>query len=173
MNVVESAKAHVREIVEKVAVSVVDAATTESRIQAVTIPRPRHEVAAFFRDADRLSQVFGDVAEVESAGPDRMRWTFVSQGANGPSWDCVVAVDDETQLRYVDADADSSAGIVLRFRDAPQDRGTEVVARVSSPAPGALTGALLFKALYRSRALLVTGEVPTIKENPSARDSER
>jgi hypothetical protein len=64
-------------------------------------------------------------------------------------------------------------GIVLEFGDAPQDRGTEVIARVSSPAPGVLTGPLAFKALYRARALLMTGEVPTIKSNPSARDADR
>ncbi|MCW2552947.1 MAG: putative integral rane protein [Mycobacterium sp.] len=52
-------------------------------------------------------------------------------------------------------------------------RRTEVIARVSSPAPGALTGALTFKALYRARALLMTGEMPTIRYNPSARDSDR
>jgi hypothetical protein len=31
----------------------------------------------------------------------------------------------------------------------------------------------LFKALYRARAILMTGEVPTIKHNPSARASAR
>jgi uncharacterized membrane protein len=180
MSVVESAKAHVKQIVEKVTESVLVAATTESRVQAVTIPRPRLEVMNLFRDAERLSQVLGDVAEVQSVGPDRLRWRFVLDGADGPAWDCVVSVDDESQLRYVDADAanadggtDGSVGLVLQFRDAPQDRGTEVIARVSAPAPGALTGALAFKLLYRARALLVTGEVPTIKYNPSARDSDR
>ena len=169
MNVMASTKEHVRQLVEKVT----DAATTESRVQAVTIARPRHEVVEAFKDPNLLSQVFGDVAEVTSTGPDRLRWKFTFAGSEGPEWECIIAADDDTHLRFVDADPGGRPGIVLEFRDAPQERGTEVIARVSGPAPGALTGALTFKALYRTRALLMTGEVPTLEYNPSARDSDR
>ena len=173
MNVVETAREQVKQLVEKVGEKVGEAVATESRLQAITIPRPRRDVVQLFQDAARLSEIFGDVAEVESTGPGRMRWTFVLNDRRGPAWDCVVMLEDETQLRFVDAKPDQPAGIVLEFRDAPQDRGTEVIAKVSSPAPGALSGPLAFKALYRARALLVTGEVPTIEYNPSARDSKR
>lgn len=171
MNVVDTAKAQVKQIVEKVTDKVVDSASSEARVQAITIGRARNEVVHKFADAGFLSQVFGDIAEVSSEGPDRMRWTFA--GSDGPSWDCVVAVDDASQLRFVDVNPDKSAGITMEFREAPQDRGTEVIARTTGPGPGALTGALTFKALYRARALLMTGELPTIKHNPSARDSDR
>ena len=118
-------------------------------MQAITIAKPRNEVVGSFADADFLSQVFGDIADgadVASDGPDRLRWTFGS---------------------------DANAAVALDFRDAPQGRGTEVIATATSPAPGTLSGALTFKALYRARALLMTGEVPTIKFNSSARDSDR
>jgi uncharacterized membrane protein len=173
MSVVRRAKTHVTEIIGKVSEKVSDTATTESRVQAVTINRPRPEVLNFFRDANCLSQVFGDVADVTSTGPDRLRWKFTLDGSDGPEWECVIAAEDDARLRFVDVRQDGNAGIVLDLRDAPQERGTEVIARVSSPAPGALTGALTFKALYRARALLMTGEVPTIRYNPSARDSDR
>jgi hypothetical protein len=177
MNVVGAAKRQVRHIAEtvteKLTEKVTDAATTDSRIQAITIARPRSEVAKFFQDGERLSEVFGDAAEVRSTGPGRLRWTFTLYGSDGPDWECVVVVEDDTSVRFVDSNPDRSAGIVLDFRDAPLDRGTEVIARVTSPAPGALSGALTFKALYRARALLMTGEVPTIKHNPSARASDR
>lgn len=173
MSVVDTAKAQVKHIAEKVADKATDAVSRDSRVQAVTIARPRTEVMHKFQDAAFLSQVFGDVADVRADGQGRLRWAFGSDASSGPGWDCVVAVDDDTQLRFVDIDPDKSAGVTLNFREAPQDRGTEVIARVTSPAPGALTGVAAFKALYRARALLLTGEVPTIKQNPSARDSDR
>jgi hypothetical protein len=172
MNVVDTAKEQVKHIAEKV-IDKVHPDTAESRIQAITINRSRHDVVRFFQEADRLSEIFGDVAEVHSIGPDRLRWKFVLYGSDGPDWECVIADEDDIGLRFVDVNPEKSAEIVLHMRDAPQDRGTEVIGRVSSPAPGALTGPLLFKALYRARALLMTGEVPTIKHNPSARRSER
>ena len=173
MSVVDNAKGHVKQLVDKVAEKVVDTASSDSRIQAVTIACPRADVRSLFQDPNRLSEVFGDVAVVTSTGPARLRWKFTLDDTDAPEWECVIATDDETRVRYVDVNTDGHAGIILDFRDAPQERGTEVIARISSPAPGALTGVLVFKALYRARALLMTGEVPTIKYNASARDSDR
>ena len=173
MNVLDTAKEQVKHLAERVTDKVGEAVTRDSGIQAITIGRPRAEVVALFKDPERLSQIFGDVAEVHNAGGDRLRWRFTSNVVEGPEWDCVVIVEDETRLRFVDVDPERSVGIELEFRDAPQERGTEVIAQVASPAPGMLSGPLTFKALYRARALLLTGEVPTIKYNPSARNSDR
>ncbi len=145
MNVVDTAKAQVKQIVEKVSEKVADSATSESRIQAITIGRPRNEVVHRFGDAGFLSQVFGDVTDVHEAGQDRLRWTFRFDGNDGTTWDCVVAVEDDAIMRFVDVNPEKSAGIMVQFREAPQDRGTEVIARTTSPGPGALTGVLTFK----------------------------
>jgi uncharacterized membrane protein len=176
MNVVDTAKDRVKHIVEvvteKVTEKVANATTSDSRTQAITIARPRGDVIRLFQDAELLAEVVGDFAEVHSTGEGRLRWTFPYDGG-GPAWDCAIAVDDDHRLRYVDVNPERTAELALEFRDAPQDRGTEVIARVSSPAPGALTGALAYKALYRARAVLQTGEAPTLKYNPSARKSQR
>ena len=149
MNVVDTAKAQVKQLVEMVADKVGESASRDSKVQAITIGRPRNEVLQSFQDTDFLSQIFGDIADgadVSSEGPDSLRWTFGS---------------------------DANAAVALHLRDAPQGRGTEVIAKATAPAPGTLTGAMTFKALYRARALFMTGELPTIKFNPSARDSDR
>jgi uncharacterized membrane protein len=173
MNVVQSAREHAKNLVSKATEKVLESLTTQSRVQAVTIGRPRQEVASLFEDPERLSMVFGDIADVQSIGADRQKWTFRPGDGPNISWECVVSNDDSSHLRFVDVHPNGKAGVALEFRDAPQDRGTEVIARVSSPAPGALTGPLAFKALYRARALLMTGEIPTIEHNPSARASDR
>lgn len=168
MSVVEAAK----QAAGKLAAKVGETVTSDSGVRAITIARPPGEVRSALREADHLSVIFGDIAEVATTAPDRMRWTWVAGDGDGSSWDCAV-VEDEAGLRFTGSDAESRTSVSLEVRDAPQDRGTEVIARVSSPAPGALTGQMIFKALYRARALLMTGEVPTIKHNPSARDSDR
>jgi uncharacterized membrane protein len=168
MSVVETTKAQVKNVVEMVADQLGDPAT-ESRTQAITVGVPRRDVIDLFQDANRLARVFGGVADVHRLSADRLRWSFLLDGYDGANWDCVVIVEDDMRLRYVDVHPGRDTGIVLDFRDAPRERGTEVIAHVSIPAPGALTGAVVFKALYRARALLVTGEMPTIEYNPSAR----
>lgn len=166
MNVIETAKERAREVAAKV----LHQNESESRSQSITIAAPRRGIVELFQDAERLSVVFGDIADVEHLGPHRLRWTFT--GAQRAVWECVVTAD-ENRVEFTDVQPDSAARVVLELRDATPDRGTEIVARVSAPAPGLLTGPLTYKALYRARALLQTGEVPTLHHNPSARTSDR
>ena len=166
MALLDQAKEQARHLVEKVTGS----EGREPGVQAITISRSRQEVVSAFRDPDFLSQIFGDIADVDAAGPNQLRWTFHHDGKNDAAWECVITAGDD-EVTY--GGAGSATEIVIACRDAPQDRGTEVIARVSAPAPGLLTGPLTFKALYRARALLQTGEVPTIRRNPSARNSQR
>jgi len=167
MNVIDSAKAQVKNLVEKV----VDTATPDARSEAITIGRPRPRVAQFFADAHSLSQIFGDIAMVESVAPGRQLWRF-GFGDDGTTWECVVSVEPD-QVRFVDVNPQSATSITLDLRDAPGELGTAVIGRIAAPAPGILTGPLLYKALYRARALLLTGEIPTIRRNPAARDTPR
>lgn len=166
MNVIETAKERAREVAAKV----LHPGETEPRSQSITIHAPRPAVAELFQDAERLSVVLGDIAEVEHLGPHRLRWTF--SGAEKAVWECVVTAGED-RVEFTDVKPDNAAHVVLELRDASRDRGTEVVARISAPAPGLLTGPLTFKALYRARALLQTGEVPTLHHNSSARTSDR
>ncbi|WP_197381584.1 SRPBCC family protein [Mycolicibacterium mengxianglii] len=168
MNVINAAKEQAKGIAAKV----LHATEREPRSQSITIRQSREAVTDLFQDAERLSQVFGDIAEVEHLGPRRLRWKFAGPDGDTTKWECVVTVQGDS-LRFDDVRPDSTHQIALDLRQAPQDHGTEVIARVSSPAPGLLTGPLIFKALYRARALLQTGEIPTITPNPSARKSDR
>jgi hypothetical protein len=60
----------------------------------------------------------------------------------------------------------------VRFRPAPQGRGTEVLLRLDAPAGGTLgfvPSAVAGKALRNFKSLVETGEIPTLKRNPSGR----
>lgn len=57
---------------------------------------------------------------------------------------------------------------------APQGLGAEVVLRLTVPAgTGEVGGGLAFTMLYHLRALLQTGEAPTLGNVPSGRDGKR
>jgi uncharacterized membrane protein len=134
----------------------------------VTIAVPTERVEQFWRDPDQLSVVLGDIADVEATGQDRFRWRL--QDEPNVSWDSRL-VAESGRVRYVGTSDDNELSVSCRA--APRDLGTEVTLRVKTPAPGLLSGAAAYKVLYRLRALMQTGEVPTIQFNPSARDSER
>lgn len=136
--------------------------------QTVTIACPVERIEQFWRDPEQMSVVLGDIAEVELKGPDRYRWRSLT----GPTlvWESELIPEPEG-LRFVGT-ADASR-ITVSYRPAPGKLGTEVTLRADTPVPGLLAGAAAFKALYRLRALMQTGEVPTIRNNPSARKSAR
>jgi uncharacterized membrane protein len=168
--VVDTAKEQLRHVAGAVA----NRTGHREQSQSVTIRSDPETVQQLFRDPGRLSEVLGDIAEVQQTGGDHFRWVFRQGPLDGASWDSVL-VADSGQLRFVDAGQKGAtgSGIILDFNEAPRGQGTEVTLRVKSPAPALLSGALAFKALYRARALLQTGEIPTIRKNPSARKSAR
>ena len=164
MNYLDTAKNQVLGAVSKV----MESQPRRSTAQTVTIACPLERIEQFWRDSRQLSVVLGDVAEIDATGEDRYRWRLVdhpdvvwhSRLVPGPEGVRFVGTGDGNQL-------------VVSYRPAPHDLGTEVTLRVETPVPGLLTGALAYKMLYRLRSLMQTREVPTIKFNPSARKSAR
>jgi uncharacterized membrane protein len=156
---------------------VIESASSHSSSQTLTIARPRAEVERFWRDPENLSEVLGEVAEVRATEPSTYEWTLHS-GADGRTTWKTTLLEEDGHLRFVrstDEDTPSAQGLELElsFRDAPRDLGTEVTMRARTPLPDLLTGAGMFTALYRARARLQTGEMPTLTHNPSARSTAR
>jgi uncharacterized membrane protein len=167
MGLVETVKEQAVNVVGKV---VEKAPADATNSQSVTIKCTVVEAEELWRDAHRLSQVLGDVGEVTFAEPDTYRWRLTA-GPVDTTWESTLH-SDNGGLRFVGTGEDGNE-IIVAYRPAPNHLGTEVSLRTKLPAPSLLTGALAFKLLYRARALLQTGEIPTIKQNPGARASER
>ncbi|MCV7381285.1 hypothetical protein BST11_12115 [Mycobacterium alsense] len=136
--------------------------------QTVTIACPPERIERFWRDPQQLSTVLGDIADVDTGGPDRYRWRLHTDPE--AVWESQL-VAEPGGVRFVGTGDKNE--IAVSYRPAPRGLGTEVTLRVASPVPGLLSGAAAFKLLYRLRALMQTGEVPTIRSNPSARASAR
>jgi uncharacterized membrane protein len=160
------AKSQVLRPAKGVVKKIVDAQPARATAQTVTIAAPPERVAQFWRDTLQISVVLGDIAEVETSGQDRYRWRLLDEPA--AVWESRL-VQENDGVRFVGGGNE----LAVRYRPAPHGLGTEVTLRATTPAPGLLSGAAAFKVLYRLRALLQTGEVPTIRSNPSARASAR
>ncbi|OBJ89270.1 hypothetical protein [Mycobacterium sp. 1245852.3] len=162
MSYLESAKKQVLGAVNKV----IDLPSRQGRAQTVTIACPVERIEQFWRDPDQLSVVLGDIAEIDVDERDRYRWKM---SAEPPVEWKSTRVAESGAVRFVGQGNE----IAVRYRPAPHELGTEVTLRIKAPAPALLSGAAAFKILYRLRALMQTGEVPTIRSNPSARKSAR
>ncbi|WP_280507757.1 hypothetical protein [Nocardia flavorosea] len=146
----------------------VTSVTPGSRSQTLTFRCPRAAAVQFWRDPENLSRVFSGIAEVHSTGEDRYEWAVAGTGDEPVTWASVLLAEDD-DLRFVDASDSDLVQMDIGFADAPHELGTEVRISAQAPLPEPLTNAALFTVLYRARALLQTGEVPTLEQNSSAR----
>ena len=150
---------------------------------AVTIGRPADELRALWLRPDTQSRIWAHFAEVTPQGERTADWT-----AHGPAgakyrWRTEVADGGADEVRWSSLDgADVTNTGSLTFRPAPGNRGTELHLDVRFNPPGGVVGQLaaklfhvvpreiVLKALYRFRALALTGEIPTTDPQPAARD---
>jgi len=167
VHAIDEVKSQVSDLVGKV----LGAGGERSSTQSVTVIAPREKVEEFWRDPVRLSRVLGDVGEVR-ATDDRYDWILGHDDGPETTWRTTLSTESDG-LRFAGEFEGSDAELRVEFAQAPKDLGTEVTLRVRSPLPGLLTGAIAFKLLYRMRALLQTGELPTLEHNPSARPGAR
>ncbi|NIZ89540.1 hypothetical protein [Kineococcus rubinsiae] len=144
--------------------------TATSPQQTLTFTSSPTDVLTAVRDAGVWSQVLGEFGAVELEAPGRYRFT----SEHGP------AAGTPTELRetgevvqFTRTEGGGGPLVELRVTTAPPGRGTEVALRLDLPLPDLATGAATFTVLYRLRALLQTGEVPTITPQPSARPASR
>ncbi|TNM60659.1 hypothetical protein FHN55_17940 [Streptomyces sp. NP160] len=137
--------------------------------QTVTLTASAVDVLTALEDPGTLSRLLGELGSVQARGAGQ-RWTFAGgEGHDGLVWDTALA-RREDGLRYEGPTGGSTSSIDVTTSPAPRDHGTEVRAVADLPLPRAAAGAAAFTLLYRLRALLVTGEVPTLRPQPSARD---
>jgi uncharacterized membrane protein len=138
----------------------------------VTVNRDPQSLYAFWRDFTRLPLVMRILAEVSPERDGRSHWV-----AKAPrlEWDSEVTADvpgERIAWRSLEGSQVDSRGEV-RFRAAPQGRGTEVELELQYRPPGGAAGAavarflsgaseqVLKEDLRRFKRLMESGEIPT------------
>jgi uncharacterized membrane protein len=140
--------------------------------QTVTIDCSVDQARQLWCDPRQLSVVLGDIADVKRNSNGDYRWEIRQGAAAGNAWVSKATIDEDG-VRFTGlADGDGKS-IAVELRTAPYDLGTEVTLRVEAAGSAFISGAIAYAVLYRARALLQTGEVPTLAFNPSARRSAR
>lgn len=164
-----------------------NATTSETELEAdarasITIGRPADELRALWLRPDTQSRIWARFADVTALDERSADW--VAQGPAGGQyrWRTEVAESGANELRWSSLEgADVANTGSLTFRPAPGDRGTELHLDVRFDPPGGIVGQaaaklfhvvpreIVLKALYKFRALALTGEIPTTDPQPAAR----
>jgi uncharacterized membrane protein len=161
-------------------------ANSKQRIrQSVTIGRPASEVFALWRNPDVLEKIRLPFEQLTVLGSDHVRWSM-KLPAGSLEIEALLIEERPGELVHWRS---TSSGLLqvderMRFKPAPQDRGTEATLEYEvdfSRMPG---GELLRslssffhrapqsavkKVLENFKSLAETGEVPTLTRNPSGR----
>jgi uncharacterized membrane protein len=150
--------------------------------QTLTIAASTEELFRFYREPANFQRVLRNLAEIQPQGAGGAHWTVPGPDGHALEWDARLSEERPDELlRWAPAPGSGTAAeLEVRLRPAPVAQGTAVTMRLeveppngaSAPAVGAVAGALVIKALYRTKALIETGEVPTLEKNPSARPGE-
>jgi uncharacterized membrane protein len=151
--------------------------------RSITVGKPADELYETWRDPDVFSQVMGHFAEITATAEDRHHWTVHGPAGTDFSWETrIVEAEPGEVIRWeTPDDASVSNSGSVRFRPAPDDRGTHVTLALDFDPPGGTLGNAVLKrldivpetlaghALGRFKSLVESGEIPTLEGNPSGR----
>jgi len=161
----------------------VDHAAAPTVSRSLTVDASADDLYEAWRDPVVFARVMDHFADVTSIDEDSHHWVVRGPGGVEASWETRVVEDDPGQLVRWETTGDARVpnGGSVRFRPAPDDRGTLVTLTLAMDPPGGAVGnALLDRlgvlpetlagdALGRFKSLVESGEVPTLEGNPSGR----
>lgn len=143
--------------------------------RSVTINRPRHELFAYWRDFTNLPTFMHAIESIQMTGDKRSVWKVKAPAGQHVTLETELTAVVENQSigwRSVEGSQIRTAGLV-RFEDAPADRGTVVTTEIAYEPPGGDIGRLVAKLfqvepniqarheLKRFKQLMEAGEIAT------------
>src|SRR4051794_25380186 len=143
-------------------------AATSSITASIIIARDRNEIYGFWRDFERLPQIFDRLDSVQTFGDRRSHWKLALPMGRSLEWDAEIT-DDEPNSRIAWRSVSSSAphSGEVRFEPATGNRGTTVRVEIRPESFGGSLGKLFGLvpeqhvkiALHNLKQLLETGEI--------------
>jgi len=152
--------------------------------QSVTIDCSPNEVFDFWRNFENLPRFMKDIAQVEVLSAEESHWMVKLQSGASVEWNAAITDERPGAMiawRSLEGSEVDTEGAVW-FSKAPANLGTEVQLMMTYRIPGGeLTelatlftdenpACLTLTNLRRLKALLETGEIPTIEGQPSGRE---
>ncbi|MGE0161083.1 MAG: SRPBCC family protein [Gemmatimonadales bacterium] len=148
--------------------------------RSVTINRDRDEVYRYWRDLDHLPAFMIHLDSVQQRDARHSQWVAHAPAGGQVEWDAEIVEDRPGELiRWQSLDgSEVPNGGVVRFIEAPGDRGTEVHVDLQYDAPGGRLGAVIAKIfgeepgqqlrddLRRFKQVMEVGEVVISEGSP-------
>lgn len=155
--------------------------------RAITIGATAEELYRRWQDPQVLTAIMGDLADVSSLEGNRSRWIARDRNGQQAEWETqIVEQSPGERVRWSSPPgSEFTADGEVRFRPAPGDRGTETHLRMHFEPAGAVQRVIIKtvlgevpnlvaeKVLRRFKSLVETGEIPTLAQQPAARDGGR
>jgi uncharacterized membrane protein len=135
-------------------------------IQAITINRPLNEVYGFWHNFENLPRFMAHLESVEVLDDRRSRWTAKAPAGTSVQWVAEIMEDRPKELiawRSLPDAAVPNSGTV-RFREAPGNRGTEVLVELRYDPPAGKLGALIAKLFGEEPEQQVKGDLRRFKQ---------
>jgi len=151
---------------------------------SVTVAKPRAELYRAWRDLDSLPRFMRNVESVRVSDPRRSHWVVSGPAGRTMEWEAEIINDIENELigfRSLSGNVDVAGSV--QFKDAPGDRGTEVIVELQYNPPAGILGAFAAKMwgkepsqqvdedLRRFKQIMEAGEIPTVEGQPSGREA--
>lgn len=134
--------------------------------QAVTIKRPRSEVYGFWHNFENLPRFMAHLESVEVIDERRSHWKAKAPAGSAVEWDAEIVEDRPNELivwrSLPDAGVPNSGSV--QFRDAPGNRGTEVLVELRYQPPGGKLSALIAKLFGEEPGQQVKGDLRRFKQ---------
>lgn len=151
--------------------------------QSITIKKTPDELYRAWRQPENLAAIMEHFAQVTTVSEDRVHWAMKNPLGREIEWDAQIVEDRPGEfLRWqsnIGAKWPNEGSV--SFRPGPGEWGTVVTLSFRFDPPGGdLSKAMLqrldfvprtlaHKALQRFKSLMETGEIPTLRNNPTAR----
>jgi uncharacterized membrane protein len=134
--------------------------------QAVTIRRPRGEVYEFWHNFENLPRFMAHLESVEVIDDRRSHWKAKAPAGSTVEWDAEIVEDRPNELIVWRSLPD--AGVPnwgsVQFKDAPGNRGTEVLVELRYQPPGGKLSSLIAKLFGEEPEQQVKGDLRRFKQ---------
>jgi len=155
-----------------------------STVQTIAVNKTPEECYQFWRNFENLPRFMEHVESVRALGDGRYHWVVKAPAGMNVEWDAELTQDSPNRIAWQSlpgADVVNSGAV--EFQKATTGHGTIVKAIIHYNPPGGKLGSTIAKLfgeepsvqakmdLRRFKAVIETGEAPTIEGQPSGRES--
>jgi uncharacterized membrane protein len=135
-------------------------------VEAITINRPPAEVYAFWHNFENLPRFMEHLESVDLLDDRRSRWKAKAPAGASVEWEAEIIEDSPNKLiawrSLPESDVPNSG--YVRFRDAPGNRGTEVIVELKYQPPGGWLAVFIAKLFGEEPHQQVKGDLRRLKQ---------